>query len=68
MTCPKCKGKLRIIDIVHNPTEDEKYRLYKCPDCGHSIFTVEYEVVLNQRFEEDWVEHHPYNKKQGEIL
>lgn len=61
MKCPKCKAPLRVIDIVRNPAEAEKYRLYKCPICGHSIFTVEYEVILNQRFEEDWVGNHKTN-------
>lgn len=61
MTCPKCKDELCIADTVTNPVENEIYRLHKCPNCGHSIFTVEYEVIVNQRFEEDWVEYHKTN-------
>lgn len=63
MICPKCKGKLQVTDSVHNDNENETYRLKKCISCNHTFFTVEYEVIQNQRFEEDWAEHHRDRKK-----
>ena len=58
MDCPKCLGKLITKDVVNNPIENEIYRMKKCSSCGHTFFTVEYEVTINKRFEEDWAEHH----------
>ena len=63
MTCPKCNGKLQITDIVHNPKEHETYRLKKCRSCKYIFFTVEYEVIQNRRFAEDWAEYHRAHKK-----
>ena len=56
MICPKCKNKLVLVDVVHNLEENETYRAKRCSngDCGYSFFTVEYEVIVNQRFEEDY--------------
>jgi transcriptional regulator NrdR family protein len=50
----KCGGKLRVLDNVKNPTENEIYRQKECVECGRRIFTVEYEVIVNQRFKADW--------------
>ncbi len=58
MKCPKCNGSLRVLDTVHNDKENETYRARKCVVCDHTFFTVEYEVIENQRFAEDWAENH----------
>lgn len=58
MLCPICAGKVRVVDNVKNPFENETYRKKVCMDCNHEFFTVEYEVVVNKRFKEDWDEHY----------
>lgn len=58
MTCPKCNGDLKTIDNVVNPSENEIYRAKKCINCGHILYTVEYEVIQNQRFAVDWAANH----------
>ena len=68
MICPKCGCEARAIDTVHNHQENETYRAKKCVKCGHIIYTVEYEVIQNQRFAEDWADAHRYRremKKKG---
>lgn len=54
MNCPKCAGKILVIDNVKNPDENEIYRKKCCRECGLIFFTVEYEVIENQRFKDDW--------------
>ena len=63
MKCPKCNGPLRVLDTVQNDRENEIYRARKCIECGHTFFTVEYEVIENQRFAEDWAEGHRARNK-----
>lgn len=63
MVCPKCKGKIYVTDSVHNKKENETYRLKKCINCSHTFFTVECEVIQNQRFKEDWFKNHRSRKK-----
>lgn len=68
MQCPRCKGPFQVFDTVHNDKENETYRARKCTRCGYSCHTVEYEVVVNQRFKDDWNNNHRLNfsKKGGE--
>lgn len=54
MYCPNCGGKLRVLDNVKNPDENEIYRKKSCTACGHVFHTVEYEVVENQKFKDEW--------------
>lgn len=64
MKCPKCNNEARAIDTVHNIEENETYRAKKCVKCGHVIYTVEYEVIQNQRFAEEWADAHRIREKQ----
>ena len=63
MKCQYCNGKLIVTDLVHNVKENETYRAKKCSNCGAIIYTVEYEVIQNQRFAEDWAANHRLHKK-----
>ena len=54
MKCPYCKGKVKVTDIVYNPLENETYRQRKCLDCDYKFYTVEYEVIQNDRFKDEW--------------
>lgn len=57
MLCPKCKGKLGVIDNVNAP-DNELYRLRRCKECGHTIYTIEYEADADKYFLNRWDEHH----------
>lgn len=59
MVCPKCKGKVVIVDSVNTP-EEEIYRRRKCIECGHNFYTVEFEVECNAKFEEEWAAYYRY--------
>lgn len=63
MVCPKCNGDVKAIDNVDNPKENEIYRARKCINCGHIFYTVEYEVIQNQRFAVDWAANHRFHTK-----
>lgn len=58
MTCPKCKGKVVSIDSSINNTDNEVYRKKKCRDCGETFYTVEFEVIENDRFKKAWNANH----------
>ena len=52
MDCAKCGGKMTVKETRH--FEDETYRRIECSECGESVFTVEYEVILNDAFLDCW--------------
>ena len=56
MKCPKCNGKLKVVDNVMK--NDENLRRRMCVDCGHTIYTVEFEVEDTPEFEIDWWNNH----------
>lgn len=63
MTCPVCGGKTRVADIVHTP-ENEVYRRVECRDCGHSFYTVEYEIENDKTLRDIWRKNHRNCKKR----
>lgn len=54
MRCPKCNcsnvPEVKAVDVNWN----EVYRKRKCPNCGHTFFTCEFEVIPNKRFRREW--------------
>jgi len=58
MTCPKCNGKLKVVDSVYIPDSNEYRRNKVCTKCGHEIYTIEFEVEVNERFKDEWYEYH----------
>lgn len=60
MICPKCGGKLMVLDNVKNVDDNEIYRRKVCNSCGNVIFTVEYEVESNEEFKKTWNKYSRY--------
>ena len=60
MRCPKCEGKLAIKDKVVT-SNDEVLRKRVCETCGHTLYTVEFEAIVNDGFMKEW--HRNYRKK-----
>ena len=54
MHCPKCGGKIRVRDVVHNNSNNETYRLKRCDVCENEFYTVEFELVQQNGFENIW--------------
>ena len=48
MICPKCGGKIKVLDVRHNTRTNEDYRKRRCTECGYTFFTVE-EVARKSR-------------------
>lgn len=65
MICPKCEGKVRVIDSVHT-NDNEEYRKRRCLNCGHTFYTAEYMVFANEEYMEEWREAHRKNIKPAE--
>lgn len=53
MKCPKCGGKMRVLDLVHTDN-NETYRRKRCQACEHEIHTVEFEVEVDEKFSMEW--------------
>lgn len=53
MVCPKCKGKLKVIDSM-DVSQNEVYRRKKCLNCGHLLYTCEFEVEATKLFKKEW--------------
>ena len=64
MKCPKCKGKLLVLDNVNDEENFETYRLKKCRECGHSLYTVESEVFVNESFKSAWRKNYRKHKNK----
>jgi transcriptional regulator NrdR family protein len=58
MKCPKCKGSLKVTDVVSNPEDNEVYRSKVCTICGLSIYTTEFEVERDAKFRTLWYKFH----------
>ena len=54
MHCPKCNGKVGVLDSTINPKDNEIFRKRKCNVCGHIFYTIEFEVEDNERFREEY--------------
>lgn len=63
MVCPKCEGKVRVIDNVSTP-DNEMLRKRVCLDCGEITFSIEHTVSPGTELSElmkKWQEHHRFN-------
>ena len=63
MNCPRCGGKVGVIDSVHNTDENEIYRKRKCKDCELIFYTAEYEIRHDLSFRSEWYRFHRSNNK-----
>lgn len=54
MICKKCGDRCTVADVRHSMEEDEIFRKQVCKSCGNVFFTVEYEVIENEKFNEAW--------------
>lgn len=53
MNCPKCGGKIKVLDVRH-PSISESLRRKICTVCGHIFYTVEYEARTDGAFMKYW--------------
>ena len=65
MTCPKCKGKVKVLDVVNNPNANLTYRKRKCKKCGYEFGTIEETTVMDAAFKKAW--HLFYRKSKEEL-
>ena len=56
MVCPKCSGKVGVIDSVN--VYNDKYRKRRCFDCKHVFFTAEFEVEYEGKIKDEWNSNH----------
>lgn len=57
MKCPKCSGKVKVLDTVQT-SENEIYRRRKCLVCGNIFFTTEFEVDITSDFLDEYHKHY----------
>ena len=56
MKCPTCNSSNNIThDFVTNPETNEVYRRRDCKNCGRVFFTVEFEVEVTEKLQEEWL-------------
>lgn len=65
MTCPKCGGRLNVLDVV-NTTRNQTYRKRRCPKCNLIFFTSEEIVNPDKEFKEDWCANYRKEKHNAE--
>lgn len=54
MQCPKCNGKVIVIDSSNNTDDNETYRRRKCTVCGYKFYTSEMVVEHTDEFKRLW--------------
>ena len=54
MKCPKCGGKLYVVNTL--PYEDQIYRQRKCKSCGDTPWSIEYIVEKNDALKKEVAE------------
>lgn len=54
MRCPKCNKAMHVNEQRNDVQMNETYRKYICAYCGKVVFTGEFEVERNAKFEELW--------------
>lgn len=57
----KCKKKAAAIDKVDRP-DGIIYRKYECKKCGRVFFSMEFPVIADSIFKEDWNANHRLTK------
>ena len=62
MKCPKCGGKVRVVDNVQNSIDNETYRRRICESCNYNFYTSEMEIEPTERFFEDWSKNYRKHK------
>lgn len=58
MKCPKCNGKVRVVDNVDNYGKNENYRQRKCTICKYRFYTVETIAKQADEFIDLWNRYH----------
>jgi transcriptional regulator NrdR family protein len=61
MKCQKCKKKAFAIDKVDRD-DGIIYRKYKCKKCEQSFYTMEFYIIADSVFKEDWTANHRLTK------
>ena len=61
MVCPKCSGKVGVIDNVN--VVNDIYRKRRCVDCKHVFFTAEFVVDYEGTFKDEWNSNHRTNRR-----
>lgn len=56
MVCPKCSGKVKVIDNVN--VANDIYRKRRCVNCKHVFFTAEFEAEYEGMFKDEWNSNH----------
>ena len=58
MVCPRCNGKVLVIDTVNVSSENQIYRKRACTSCGHTFFTSESIAKQDIQFLDNWNQNH----------
>lgn len=70
MVCPKCGGKVGVVD-TKTSSGNNVYRRRYCKDCFHAFFTVERQIPDTPEFRVIWQKLHPktadHEKRQERI-
>lgn len=62
MICQKCnKGRLMVKDSVTRP-DNVTFRKRTCDKCGHKVNTMEFAIIDDQTFRDEWDKYHRLTK------
>jgi transcriptional regulator NrdR family protein len=64
MVCPNCGGNSKVIDVVYNPNDNERYRRRECLVCGSRFYTTEFIVDDDKQFKKCWSEYSVTTRKK----
>ena len=64
MVCTVCGGKLINTDTVRNFDDNESYRRKRCLECGHILYTIEFEAERDEHYRKLWTKYHRLEGKR----
>lgn len=53
MICPKCGGKISVVQTIQNKETNETYRRKKCMFCRYLFYTIEYEIEHDEHIKKE---------------
>lgn len=64
MTCPDCNSRLYITDNVLDTDNNELYRKRVCKQCGKELYTIEFQIDIDENLRNNWKKFYRRNKNE----
>lgn len=64
MKCPRCGGRIKVIETADITSSNEIYRKRKCDECAYIFYTAEFEVEHDKKFIKEWSKYRGFERRK----